>query len=366
MKIQFDHQTFSLQEYGGISRYFAVLQDYLRNKEGMGVDAGVLVSRNHYLPDSTFPLPAKWGRALVSRSRTYSFNKRYTKFLLEKNRFDVFHPTYYDAYFLPYLKRPFVLTVHDMTHELFPEFFPQNDPFITYKREVIEKADHIIAISTATKKDLQDIYGVHEGKISVIHHGLYKINGSDEAEPVLPARFILFVGARNGYKNFSRFITACAPLLREDRDLRVICAGGGRFNLAERELLHRNRLTAAVVQMQVNDSRLKNLYEKATLFVYPSLYEGFGLPLLEAFHNNCPVAVSNTSCFPEVGGDAVVYFDPYVPEDILRAIKALTADKELREKLSLKGQNRLRYFALEDCMRKTMDVYKNLAGTDKH
>ena len=361
MKIQFDHQTFSLQQYGGISRYFSVLQDHLRHSKDFEMDPGLLVSRNHYLPADSFTIPAALGRQLVSRSRTYSFNRRYCKYLLEKSRFDVFHPTYYDAYFLPLLKRPYVLTVHDMTHELFPEFFPQDDPFITYKRQVIEKADHLIVISEATKKDLLEIFGVPEQKVSIIHHGLYPIEGHSEAVPDLPKRFLLYVGARNGYKNFRRLMEAFAMLLEEDKELEVICAGGGAFNLAERELLHRNKLTAAVRQIQVSDHQLKTLYQRALLFVYPSLCEGFGLPILEAFHNACPVAVSGTSCFPEVGGDAVIYFDPYAPEDMSRAIKAVIHDKELTDGLIRKGQQRLARFTLEDCMKKTMDVYKSLA-----
>jgi glycosyltransferase involved in cell wall biosynthesis len=361
MKIQFDHQIFSLQQYGGISRFFSVLQDHLRRSKDFGMDPGLLVSRNHYLSPGSFSIPAGMGRALVSRSRTYAFNRRYCKYLVEKNQFDVFHPTYYDAYFLPRLKKPFVLTVHDMTHELFPEFFPQDDPFITYKREIIEKADHLIAISEATKNDLLEIFGVPERKVSIIHHGLYPIEGLAEAVPDLPKRFLLYVGARNGYKNFRRLMKAFAMLLEEDKELEVICAGGGAFNLAERELLHRTKLTAAVRQIQVSDHQLKTLYQNASLFVYPSLCEGFGLPILEAFHNECPVAASDTSCFPEVGGDAVVYFDPYSPEDIARALKAVIYNGEVKDVLLEKGQQRLARFPLEDCMKKTMVVYKSLA-----
>lgn len=362
MKIQFDHQTFSLQQYGGISRYFSVLQEHLRSHEKFQVDPGFLVSRNCYLSPAAFSLPAGLGRALVSRSRTYAFNKRYCKHLIEKNQFDVFHPTYYDAYFLPYLKKPFVVTVHDMTHELFPEFFPQNDPFITYKRQVIEKADQLIAISEATKKDLLEIFGVPDKKVTVIHHGIYAIDGPAEAVPDLPERFVLYVGARNGYKNFVRFIHACAVVLQGDEELRIICAGGGAFNLAERELLHRKKMTAVVRQVRVNDRQLKTLYQHARLFVYPSLYEGFGLPILEAFQSSCPVAVSNTSCFPEVAGDSVVYFDPYAPEDIARAITDTIYNDTRRKDLSRKGQRRLNHFTLANCMEKTLEVYQQLAN----
>src|SRR5690606_36699408 len=132
-------------------------------------------------------------------------------------------------------------------------------------------------------------------------------------------------------------------------DQKVLCAGGGTFNLAERELLLRLELSNSVRQIEVSDGQIKTLYENAQLFVYPSLYEGFGLPLLEAFHNNSPVAVSKSSCFPEVGGDAVCYFEPYAHEDKARAISSVVADPALQEMLRLLGQQRLQHFALEDC-----------------
>jgi len=358
MKIQFDHQTFSLQQYGGISRYFAVLQQFLQTQDDVEIDRGVLVSRNHYLPADVLPMSPTWGKRLVSRSRTYAFNQRYCRSIIAKNQFDLFHPSYYDAYFIPRLKKPFVLTVHDLTHELFPEFFPQEDPFITYKRQVIERADHIIAISASTKNDLREVFGVEEQRITVIHHGLYPIAETGESVDGLPQRYILYVGARNGYKNFVRFVKACALVLQQEKDLKVLCAGGGTFNLAERELLLRLKLSNSVRKIEVSDGQLKTLYENAQLFVYPSLYEGFGLPLLEAFHNNCPVAVSKSSCFPEVGGQAVCYFEPYAEEDIARAISSVVADQALQEKLRLQGQQRLKHFALEDCMKKTLGLYK--------
>jgi len=292
----------------------------------------------------------------------YGINKKYAKYLIEKNHYDIFHPTYYDAYFLPLLKKPFVLTVHDLTHEIFPEFFPQNDPFITYKRMVIAKADHIIAISASTSQDLQKIFGIAEKKISVIHHGYFKPHIQANEDFALPDRYLLYVGDRTGYKNFTRFITAVTPLLHQDQELSVICAGGGKFNLAERELFHRNRISGKILQRSATDPQLKTLYQKALIFVYPSLYEGFGLPILEAFSNNCAVAMSNSSCFPEVGDQAVIYFDPYSPEDMLKGIQSILYNNELANALTQKGKERLRHFSYEKCMEKTLNIYRNLGG----
>src|SRR5690606_5354140 len=198
---------------------------------------------------------------------------------------------------------------------LLPEFFPHDDPFITYKREAVERADHIIVISASTKNDLRDGSGVEGQRNTNMPHGMYAIEETGESVDGVPQLYLSYVGARNGYKNFVRFVKACALVLQQEKDLKVLCAGGGTFNLAERELLLRLKLSNSVRQIEVSDGQLKPLYENAQLFVYPSLYEGFGLPLLEAFHNNCPVAVSKSSCFPEVGGDAVCYFEPYAEED---------------------------------------------------
>ena len=178
----------------------------------------------------------------------------------------------------------------------------------------------------------------------------------------LPARYLLYVGDRAGYKNFTRFITAVTPLLHQDKELFVICAGGGEFKLAERELFHRNRISGNILQRPATDPQLNTLYRKAMMFVYPSLYEGFGLPILEAFSQNCPVAMSNSSCFPEVGGNAVVYFDPYAPDDMLKAIQSIVDNGKLANDLTQRGQERLRHFSYEKCMEKTLEIYRNIGG----
>jgi glycosyltransferase involved in cell wall biosynthesis len=366
VKVQFDHQVFSFQEFGGISRYFAALSTYLEKNPNFDHKLKLLYSRNGYLSPSNSVFHPRPGSLFFEKHLAYFLNQKYSERLLSLNDFDVFHPTYYNPYFLKKLKKPFVITVHDMIHELYPECFSKWDNTISRKKKVIERADHIIAISEATKNDLQRLLSVPDSKISVIHHGLFN-SIPVENESINPGfhklkdfSYLLFIGSRKGYKNFDRFIEAAAPLLHHNASFSIICAGGGNFTEKELKKMNALKIKDKVIQVSATENELNDLYTRALFFVYPSIYEGFGLPILEAFHNGCPVAVSNTSCFPEVGGDAVVYFNPLDLHDMNKVMQTLAANIELRTKLSQKGSERLSVFSTNECMEKTAAVYKSL------
>ena len=251
-----------------------------------------------------------------------------------------------------------------MIHELFPSYFSQNDPFVYFKRVLIEKANHIIAISESTKNDIQRFFKIPDEKISVIYHGHkndFSLSEEDSNDTIFN-NYILYVGDRAAYKNFNLFILAIAPLLKDRSEIRLICLGGGPFGYSEKELLYRHGIKEKQIhQLSVSDNQLKDFYKNALLFVYPSLYEGFGLPLLEAFANNCPIAASNTSCFPEVGGNAVVYFDPNDPDDIRSAIESVISNPTLADQLRVLGTEQLKKFSMDSCINQTQNVYKMFA-----
>jgi len=345
-----------MQKYGGISRYFANLYSCLPNS-GVNSQLGVLYSNNYYLKD-LLPGNSFLGNTILKKdARRYKWNKWYSKFNLIRNDFDIFHPTYYHSYFLKYTKRPFVLTVHDMIHEIYPEYFLQ-DPYKDYKAQIITKADHIIAISESTKKDIVRFCGILEDNITVVHHGYHlNISPQETAKIVIDEPFFLFVGEREGYKNFKGLIEAIAGIIKES-NVKLFCAGGRGFCDEELNLIKHLKLQNHVTQFPATDGQLKELYNKAIMFIFPSLYEGFGLPILEAFENKCPVVMSNTSCFPEVGGGAAVYFDPIDPESIRTAIMNVFEDSSLRDRLRVLGERRLRGFTFERCVNETIGVYK--------
>ena len=173
----------------------------------------------------------------------------------------------------------------------------------------------------------------------------------------IPNEYILYVGSRYRYKNFNRFIKAIAPFLISKPQLNLVCAGGGKFSKKELELLDKLNLRNKVVQFNFDDSSLPELYKNAILFAFPSLYEGFGIPVLEAFSCKCPIVCSNNSCLPEIAKDAAVYFDPFKEESILQAVKVLFENEFLREELVKKGTERLSYFSWEKAARETKMVY---------
>lgn len=363
IKVQFDHQIFSMQNYGGISRYFSSLSNFIGNSAEFEHRLRVLFSRNAYLSDQHSILPKVLGDFLLKDYSSYNkYNRRYFKAIAALNRFDVFHPTYYHPYFLKLVKKPVVITVHDMIHELYPSFFP-NDPTTQNKREVLARADHVIAISQTTKDDLKSIMNMPEENISVIHHGYFEPVVYGEPRKVslrLPARYLLFVGSRAAYKNFSRMVEAIAPILNSDPDLSVVCAGGGPFSMDEEVQLRKLGLSKKVLQMNVAEQDMPALYKSALLFIFPSLYEGFGLPILEAFHNLCPIAISRTPSFNEVAGGAASYFDPLDLHSINRTVSELIDSKTLRNQLTAMGRLRLHDFGSAKCLQKTAEIYKRI------
>jgi glycosyltransferase involved in cell wall biosynthesis len=361
IKIQFDHQAFSMQRFGGISRYFANIQKHLAHSNEFSYDRGVLFTNNAYIKDQKFPVPDWLWRAFITKDRKiFKYNRKYAKYCVRNHDYDIFHPTYYNPYFLNSIKKPFVITVHDFIHELFPEYFLPNDDTAHYKKLLIDKAAHIIAISKSTRDDLQKVYNVPDSKVSMIYHGYEPVTGSlDNDTTMTGPGYILFVGDRPAYKNFFKWITAVAPLLTK-YGINVICAGGSEFTKTELDFISRLNIQNKITQVQATETMLANLYRNALLFAYPSLYEGFGFPILEAFANNCPVVVSNTSCFKEVGGDAAVYFDPYSIESIQFAIDGMLSKATDTDKLRMAGGAQLAKFTMESCMQKTTQVYRAL------
>jgi glycosyltransferase involved in cell wall biosynthesis len=361
MKILFDHQAFTNQKYGGISRYFANLNYGLNGTADIVSKLGLLVTHNAYINKKSLP-SGGWLEHLVKKqSRRNKYNKWYCKHLLKQGDYDVFHPTYYNPYFLDLVKKPFVITVHDMIHELYPHYFAAQDALTPgYKAQVINKADHIIAISECTKRDLQKFYAIPDEKITVVYHG-FKM--SDNLTPAdrfeTNDKYLLFVGDRAGYKNFELFIKAVAPLL-VNQNLQLTCSGGGNFSAIEHQLFVDLNITDRIRQISASDAELAALYVNAEAFIYPSLYEGFGLPVLEAFYNNCPVIMSNTSSLPEVGGDAAQYFDPMSQQSMAAAIEEVISNKTLQYELRTKGKQRLSLFAFDNTLKQTINVYKQV------
>lgn len=385
MKILYDPQIFIKKEYGGVSRYFFELfMNFYYNKD-IDIKLPLAYSNNYYLKNAPFIkcrsivtpiklkdknkllkgilMPVKMFSKMIFVYQN-SINSRKLQAALKKQDFDICHLTYYNTSTIKLLNdKPFVITVYDMIYELFPDYFPDS-PITALKTELIKKANKIIAISNNTKQDLIKIHEVQEDKIEVIHLGCSfqnsKIDINEKQFNFLPDEYILFVGERKRYKNFTSFIKSTVPLLKKYKNLMIICAGSKPFNNDEKELLEKLSLSERIYHYSASDDFLIELYKKAIVFVYPSLYEGFGIPILEAFSAGCPVACSNTSSFPEIVGDAATFFDPYNEESMCNSIDNLISDKNLRDRMINRGYKRLKDFSWKETAERTKKLYMSL------
>jgi glycosyltransferase involved in cell wall biosynthesis len=383
IRILFEPQMFNRQKYGGITRYFFELLMNLHNDEEIDFILPLIFSSNHYLKKAPFikcpnlikpikiedenPFSKFLSKPIWKISkRIYKFQQYLNRIKLHKTietkNFDICHPTYYSTEILRYVKnKPVVITVHDMIYELFPEYFP-DDPFPAYKKDLIKIAHKIIANSENTKRDLIKIHNVPADKIEVIYLGC-SFNKRDldiKKNMHLPEEYILFVGERKNYKNFIFFMNSIAPLTKKHKNMEVICTGNKDFSDSERALIDSLNLSKRVSHYSVSDDLLIELYKKATVFVFPSLYEGFGIPILEAFSAGCPVACSNKGSLPEVAGDAAVFFDPKDEDSICYAVDQLISDKAFRNGLINKGYERLRNFSWKETAHRTKKLYMSL------
>jgi glycosyltransferase involved in cell wall biosynthesis len=366
MKVLYDHQIFSTQIYGGVSRYFFELMKNFENDNGIDYDLPLRYSNNHYLNKYNDLKYKPFFKNFTFRGKyrlINILNKNISKKLLIKRDYDIFHPTYYDPYFLNILNnKPFVLTIYDMIHEIYPEMFSSKDETSKRKKLLAQKATKIIAISENTKKDIIRFFNIDEKKIEVIYlaNSINPSKSIDDINIDLPKKYILFIGSRSIYKNFNLFIEAVSPLLIEDSELNVVCVGGGNFKEMEKEKFKKLNIINKIFQYAANDYILAYLYQKAIAFVFPSLYEGFGVPILEAFSCGCPVIASDASSLPEVAGDAAIYFDPTNKLSISSSIQKVVYDNNLRNQLIYKGYQRVKEFTWEKTAHQTKKIYEGI------
>ena len=251
-----------------------------------------------------------------------------------------------------------------MIHEIFHKDFAINDKTSKQKKSSIKRADHIICISKNTRNDLLEICKINPAKISVVYLasslGLAPDTSNDL---IITAPYILYVGDRGGYKNFRRVLAAYAKSSKLKADFHLVCFGGGVFKSAELEEIRSLNLNLSkVIQISGNDTLLANLYTNAHVFVYPSLYEGFGIPLLEAMSLRCPVVCSNTSSLPEVAGEAAEFFAPYDVEHIIHALEKVVYSNDRSTDLLRLGLERVKKFSWDRCASQTYEIYSTLLG----
>ncbi|MEI7437332.1 MAG: glycosyltransferase family 1 protein [bacterium] len=363
MRVLYDYQAFGAQRAGGVSRYFVELLREWRRSGTVNPELIVPLSVNCHLADARtelgaighgLQLPSAWrpGPALALVNRVL-----FAAATLGRG-WDLYHPTYYNDLWPAPRARRRVVTVFDMTHERFPHLFAAHDPTATRKRLAIQAAHGIICISETTRRDLVEITGVAAENTTVIPLATHI--GEVRAAPFShPRPFWLFVGARGGYKKFSVLIEALAgmPALNETD---VICFGGGRFTEVEHRLLAAHALTARVRWVAGDDALLRGAYDHALALVYPSCYEGFGLPPLEAMTLGCPVVATNSSSLPEVVGKGGILIPPDQLPALSDALVSLAQNSALRSALVTAGLKQATRFSWKNCAAQTAAYYRRV------
>lgn len=367
MRIAYDPQIFSAQRYGGVSRYVCEIASRIAKEPSVQVSVIAPMYINAYLEE--LPSELVLGFQAFDANRLHMFQRGLSviigDIMLRIKGPDIIHETYYFPYPLGPRRARRVLTIHDMISEKFASHSPHSERMARYKALAAERADHVIFVSESTRRDAIDILGLSPEKTSVIYHGFNLIGiekgRADDLTLPTSSPFMLYVGKRGGYKNFSRLLQAYAssPQLRVEYDL--VCFGGGGLNADELATIQKLGLDSSrVMQLAGNDQLLARLYESASAFVYPSLYEGFGIPPLEAMAHDCPVICSNTSSIPEVVGDAGEYFEPNDIDSMRIAIERVVGAIDYQTKLIERGRTRLKYFSWDRCALETFDIYKRL------
>ncbi|MBN7813507.1 glycosyltransferase family 4 protein [Algoriphagus sp. H41] len=366
MKVAFDGQIFGMQKYGGISRYFARLAEELeQQKIQTRVYAGYHI--NSYL---------KGEGSLVKGQYLDRYPKRTIRMFRKWNGIraslasgifgpDIVHETYFSPKATLKGKGPTVVTVYDMIQELFPERFSPSQIHTEEKRAALARADHIISISHNTKKDLCELFGTAPEKVSVTHLAADPVLKTDfkKKETAGEKPYFLYVGLRLDYKNFRLLAQAFAASERLMRDFRIMAFGGGGFNPSELEEYSRMGFKEGqLVSRGGSDEDLAQCYANAMAFVYPSLYEGFGIPPLEALSYSCPVVSSNSSSIPEVLGDAALYFDPFSQEELTRQLEKIAYEAQTRADLIKVGDARVTQFSWGKTAEETKAIYRNILG----
>jgi glycosyltransferase involved in cell wall biosynthesis len=353
----FGPEIWPLQNHGGISRYYGEL---IRGMVAINKNTHAFIppNDNHYIE-----ILPEVCRIQSNQTKSSELIRIAKNRISKTNQESIYHATYFsDTSFSSWKKAGFktVITVFDLISEKYPEK-KFTRPRFNLKKRAIKSADHIICISNTTKSDLIEFYGIPEAMISVVYLGSeLRESGDVVIKKDENNQFLLYVGKRAGYKNFSNFLTAYAQSDLLKNKYNIIAFGGSHFDESEIELIEKLRIENRVLQVNGNDDKLIQFYSTATAFIYPSLYEGFGLPPLEAMKYGCPVLASNKGSIPEICNKGAIYFDATSIDDMRAVMEESLNDTALLEKVKQLGAINTKRYTWRKTSSDTADVYSKL------
>ncbi len=358
----------------GLGRYTQEVVDNIINQDENNQYVIFLCKENF----SEFKTSNPRVKKVLIKSRWYSWSEQFLfpfKIWLEK--IDLMHFTHFNVPLLTPVK--FVVTVHDLILTKFPTRRASKLGPVFYRIKyalyrlviwhAVKQSRQVIAVSEFTKGDLMDKFRVNSDKISVIYEGVAKLSKPDstplnnkkilEKYNVQIGNFLLYVGNAYPHKNLEGLLQIFTELLQEFKDLKLILVGKeDYFYKRLKGLTDSPELSRSVVFTgYVPDIDLEVFYKKASAYIFPSFYEGFGLPPLEAMAQGCPVISSDQGSLPEVLGEAAYYFNPYNFSESLEKIKIFLHNQDLKNELIAEGYKQIKKYSWQDCAQQTKDIY---------
>jgi glycosyltransferase involved in cell wall biosynthesis len=373
LRVIFDSQIFCHQRFGGVSRYVCSMALEMQRMAGVTPLIVAPFHFNEYLDQLPSSLVrgrrVRWleGRTALA----YGLSVLPGKIVARAFKPNVVHNTFYIPIKPPTGARG-IVTIYDMIHERYPKYFAASPLVTRLKAASVAAADHVICISESTRRDVLATYDIPEERVSVTHLGfdplgllLTSESSSDFKVRVLgaDAPYLLYVGSRVNYKNFGGLLEAYSASASLRKNFSLLCFGGGDFTGAERAAIAKAGVEGRVIYLGGPDAVLAACYAHASLFVCPSFYEGFGIPVLEAMSLECPVACSNSSSLPEVVGDAATLFDPRDRDSIRSALESVLDSPSAATALKERGRIRRQLFSWRSCAESTISIYRRVLNS---
>jgi glycosyltransferase involved in cell wall biosynthesis len=363
MKILYDYKIFYQQKFGGISSYFYNLTNEFCKTDNRFLFYSPIHKNCYFKNIKKKNRIGNYLKFLPSAGiKLYeAINHTLTDKIIENYKPDVIHETYYSLRKYK-TKAKIICTVYDMINEVYPNFFKNHKQISSIKRETINRADKVICISNKTKEDLINYFSINENKIQVIYlaSGFKNEKSTINLKKKYP-NHLLFVGSRHGYKNYNNLISAYSKSKNLKENFKIIFFGGEKVSKLDYQVIKKNKLDSQnILFLNDKQTNLPFLYSNVAALVYPSFYEGFGLPIIEAMSFSCPVISSNGGALQEIGGNGIEYFNPHDIDDISFKLDKILSSGEILNNQIKYGLNRSQKFSWEKCASETIQFYKDV------
>lgn len=370
MVIGIDGNEANVDQKVGVSVYTTNLLSYWQKKANQNLRFKIFLKKR---PLNNLPKTNEYFfYEVVSGERLWSQIFLPARLNLKRDIDVFFTPAHYAPRLCPV---PMVVTIHDLSYFYYPEEFLKKDLYKleNWTKYSVQKASKIIAVSQNTKKDLSKFYRVPDNKIRVIYNGYEKISRNSDLRiknyelnknlkfRINNSNYILYVGTLQPRKNVAMLIRAFNKFLQSNSKFKLVIVGRkGWLYKNIFELVRKLKIEKDVIFTDyIPDAELVELYRNAFCFVLPSLYEGFGITILEAMNYGCPVLSSNVSSLPEIGGNACLYFNPKNEKELLKKLNEIKNDDSLREQLKKKGKDQIKKFSWQKCADETLEVIRS-------